>query len=204
MKSFFYLMLLVSSFTALGEDTSANGFLLEGKLVVTDPYKRVHEKNMPLGFSNEGNIQKFIIGENQFKVPGKPEKYSIAILLQDNNFVWVQEFHSKPIKSFVWQLGEHKISLVKEILRKPVKGDYILSIDDKDYFFNNRLAQVTFIFNDEGIESFDVSGMVASLGLNRAKNECKQSSGQEESNAGEGEAETDKDTEETNCKPPES
>lgn len=201
MKYLFIFVVLLSSIAALAEDKSSNGFLLEGKLVVTDPYKKKHEKNMPMGFSDDGNLQKFIIGENQYKVPGKPEKYSIAILLQDNNFVWVQEFHSKPLKSFTWQLGEHKISLYKEILRKPVKGDYILSIDDKDYFFNNRLAQITFIFNDEGIESFDVSGMVASLGLNRAKDKCEQPSDGSESDTSD---EEKKDSEDTKCKPPES
>lgn len=200
LKFVFAFIVLLSSIAAFAEEQSSAGFLLEGKLIVTDPYKKIHEKNMPMGFSDDGNVQKFIIGENQHKVPGKPEKYSIAILLQDNNFVWVQEFHSKPLKSFTWQLGEHKISLVKEILRKPVKGDYILSIDDKDYFFNNRLAQITFIFNDEGIESFDVSGMVASLGLNRAKDKCDTESNSDESETDE----EDKDSEETKCKPPES
>ena len=140
MKYFFVFIVLLNSLTSFAEEQSTNGFLLEGKLVVTDPYKKKHEKNMSIGFTDDGNVQKFIVGEHQYKVPGKPEKYSVAILLQDNNFVWVQEFHSKPLKSFTWQLGEHKISLYKEILRNPVKGDYILSIDDKDYFFNNRFS----------------------------------------------------------------
>ncbi|GAB2992229.1 hypothetical protein [Psychrosphaera aestuarii] len=176
-------------------------FKLDGNLTVVDPYGKTHTKEMPMGFASSAEKQTFTIGPHTYKVPGQPEKYSIAIVLQDNNFVWVQEFHNKPIKTFEWQLGEHKISLIKEILMKPVKGDYILSIDDKDYFFNNRLAQVTFIFNEEGIENIDVSGMVASLGLNRAQDKCETSS-DDQADSEDDATKEDSDNEDDKCPPP--
>ena len=176
-------------------------FALEGELTATDPRGKVIKRDMPMAFKTVGDDFKFKIGKFEYKVAGQPEKYSIAVVLQENNFVWVQEFSQKPIKSFEWQLGDHKIKLYKEILKKPVKGDYILAIDDKDYFFKNRLAQITFKYNEEGIEEIVVDGMVASLGLNKAKSECSA----KDTEAGDKtstEEETDKDKETSDGCPP--
>ena len=202
MKRFISSLILSISMMTFSSVTIAD-FSLEGELKAVDPRGKVIKRDMPMAFKQVGDDFKFKIGKFEYKVAGRPEKYSIAIVLQENNFVWVQEFNKRPIKSFEWQLGDHNIRLYKEVLNKPVKGDYILAIDDKDYFFKNKLAQITFNYNDEGIEEITVDGMVASLGLNRAKNECEpkedgdKKDGDEEKSDQEGE-------EKTECKPPES
>lgn len=167
------LFLALSLFTAVASQQVLADFSLDGTLKAVDPRGSVIERDMPMAFNKSGDSYRFKIGKFDYKVPSRPEKYSIALVLQETNFVWIQEFNKRPIKSFEWNLGDHKIALFKQILKKPVKGDYILSIDDKDYFFRNRLAQITFIYNDEGIETIEVDGMVASIGVNRAKDETE-------------------------------
>ncbi len=173
-------------------------FRLEGLLQVTDPYGKLIKKDMPLAFTITNDENKFRIGSHEYKVAGQPEKYSIALILQKNNLVWVQEFHRTPVKTFEWQIGDHKIKLYKEILNNPVKGDYILAIDDKEYFFNNPLAQINFEFNEEGIDGISVDGMIASLGLNKAKDACSK----EETGNNEEKEQANDDSEESKACPP--
>lgn len=148
-------------------------FSYEGKLKLTYPSGQSVEKDMTLSYTQNGYDHSFQVGEHVFQVAGKPESYSIAMLLQPNNLVWVQEFGKGQFESFTLDLGEHKFKLVKQILNEPVKGDYIFSVGNVDYFFQQNLAQITFLFNDEGIKEIEVDGMVASLGLNTAKNTCE-------------------------------
>jgi len=155
------------SFSALAD------FNYDGKLKVTYPSGQSVEKTFPLSYTQKDYDHAFQVGEHVFNVSGEPESYSIAMLLQPNNLVWVQEFVKGQFESFHLDLGEHKFKLVKKILNEPVKGDYILSINKVDYFFQQNLAQITFLFNEDGIEEIEVDGMVASLGLNTAKDICQ-------------------------------
>jgi hypothetical protein len=155
---------------ALSPIVKAETIDLKGKLTVVDPYNRTVTKPMSISYSEQGGKGFFSIGPARFKVASKPEKYSIAMVLMANNYVWIQEFSKKPIKTLKWEIADHVIELNKEILEKPVKGDYILTIDGNDFFFSKKLAQIEFVFNDEGLESLGVDGMTASLGLNKSKN----------------------------------
>jgi len=147
-------------------------FNLDGQLKLKSPYGDKTEIPFPLSYTQQGDKHKFVIGPNSFNVTGQPEIYSFAMLLQDNNYVWLQEFSDEQFKSFSLTLGEHKLALSKLILNEPVKGDYILTIDDTDYFFQNKMAQINFIFDDNGIAEIEVDGMTVSLGLNKPKNPC--------------------------------
>lgn len=176
---------------------SANAdFSLEGDLTITFPTGATKKLKMPISYTSSEYDHLFTVGDKQYKVGGRPEKYSFATLLQKSNFVWIQEFAKGPFESFEWEIGDHKLKLYKEVLAKPVKGDYILSIDDKDYFFQNKLTQIDFLFNEEGIEAIETSGFVASLGLNKAKDTgCKNV----DENASEGGEQTDEES--TSCEP---
>jgi hypothetical protein len=148
-------------------------FNIDGKLKLTYPYDdEIKELPFPLSYSHENDDHTFSIGPHTFQVTGQPESYSFALILKDNNFVWLQELSDREFESFSLVLGEHKLKLVKRILNKPVKGDYILTIDGVDYFFNNTLTQINFTFDDDGIAGISVYGMIASLGMNKAKNPC--------------------------------
>lgn len=169
-----YLTFLATALASLSLSFHAFAdFSYEGKLTLTYPSGQSVEKSMTLSYTQNGYDHSFQVGEHVFQVSGKPESYSIAMLLQPNNLVWVQEFGKGQFESFSLELGEHKFKLIKQILNEPVKGDYIFSVGNVDYFFQQNLAQITFLFNDEGIKEIEVDGMVASLGLNTAKNTCE-------------------------------
>jgi len=175
-KSARLMTLLVAS---LGSFIVKADFDLKGDLTLHYPTGSKQEIQMPIAYKGDQYEHKFKVGKMEYSVTGRPEKYSFALVLQKNNYMWVQEFSKGYFESFDWKIGDHKIRLYKEILSKPVKGDYILSIDDKDYFFQQRLAQLTFIFDEEGIKEIEVDGMVASLGLNKAKDKCETVEGEE-------------------------
>lgn len=147
-------------------------FRHDGKLVITYPTGQSTKHDLVLAYTSEGFDHTFQVGKHKFNVSGKPESYSIAMLLQPNNLVWVQEFAKGQFESFSLDIGDYKFKLIKKILNEPVKGDYILSVNNVDYFFQQSLAQITFMFDDDGIKEVEVDGMVASLGINTAKNEC--------------------------------
>lgn len=166
-----FVILLLTPFSLVAE------FDLQGEITLVDPYNRTTSKPMSIAYSEETGQGYFSIGGARFKVSSQPEKYSVALVLQANNYVWIQEFSKRPIKTFEWKIADHTISLNKAILEKPVKGDYILTVDENDYFFSKKLAQITFTFNDEsGLEGIEVDGMTMSLGLNKAKsaNKCEE------------------------------
>lgn len=147
-------------------------FNLQGDLTLHYPTGSSKSLEMPIAYTSSEYDHTFQIGKAKYSVTGQPEKYSFALVLQKNNYVWVQEFAKGYFESFDWKIGDYDIKLYKEILAKPVMGDYILSIGDTDYFFSKNIAQITFIFDEEGIKEIEVDGMVASLGLNKAKDPC--------------------------------
>lgn len=164
---------LISMTAVLLSTSTLADFNYDGKLTITYPSGQSVEKEMPLAYIQKNLRHTFQIGKQKFNVSGQPQSYSFAMLLQPNNSVWIQEFSKGHFESFQLELGKYKLKLVKKILNEPVKGDYILSVNNVDYFFQQNLAQITLLFNDEGIEGIEVDGMVASLGLNTAKNACE-------------------------------
>ena len=155
-------------------------FDLKGTLNITYANGDTKKIDMPLAYKAEGYDHSFTVGKSVYNVSGQPEAYSFALVLQKNNLVWVQEFTKGYFESFEWNIADHKIKLRKKILPQPVMGDYILTIDGNDYFYSNKYAQLTFAFNDEGIDNISVSGMVASFGFKDMGDECATSSESEE------------------------
>lgn len=147
-------------------------FNYEAELVVAYPTGIEDAKKFAIAYRQKDFDHEFQIGENTFKVSGQPESYSFAMVLEPNNLVRIMEFSKKQFETFEMEIGDYEIALKKKVLNNPVKGDYILSINNVDYFFQHNLAQITFVFNDEGIKEIEVDGMVASLGVNEAKDKC--------------------------------
>ena len=94
-----------------------------------------------------------------------PESYSIAITLsKDEEQIWVQEFNNGFIESFNWQIGEHSLQLKKSKFKDPVKGDYVISLDNKDYFFARNNISITVKFNNDGIDRIAIDGVTKDMG----------------------------------------
>ncbi|ALU44718.1 hypothetical protein [Pseudoalteromonas rubra] len=123
------------------------------------------EKEFSFGFGWQSGAQKFRIGDHSYDMAQLPESYSIAITLsKDDSKVWVQEFNSGFIEGFSWQLGDHKLELVKKRFKSPVKGDYVLRLNDIDYFLVRNNLSVTIKFTEQGIDNIKLDGVTKNMG----------------------------------------
>ncbi len=94
-----------------------------------------------------------------------PNSYSVAITLsKDENQVWVQEFNNGFIQGFNWQIGEHTVVLKKQEFSNSVKGDYVIELNDRSYFFTRNNASIIMNFNDDGIETIAIDGVTKNMG----------------------------------------
>lgn len=122
------------------------------------------EKPFKFGFAWQASEQKFTIGKKTYDMQ-LPVSYSIAITLaKDEEKIWVQEFNNGFIESFSWQIGEHTLQLKKQKFKDPVKGDYVISLDNKDYFFARNNISIMVKFKDEGIDSVAIDGVTKNMG----------------------------------------
>lgn len=126
------------------------------------------QTDLDFGFSlkKSGYDYMFKAGQQEMAVAQPPEKYSIWISLGKEGTVYVQEFASNYIQEFEWQPGEHNIALKKKILKpKRAPGDYVLTIDDIDYFFLGKQGQIDILFDSDGISAIEASGFVKDIGM---------------------------------------
>ncbi|MEC4090657.1 hypothetical protein [Pseudoalteromonas rubra] len=123
------------------------------------------EKEFSFGFGWQSGAQKFRIGDRSYDMAQLPESYSIAITLsKDDSKVWIQEFNPGFIEGFSWQLGDHKLELVKKQFKSPVKGDYVLRLNDIDYFLVRNNLSVTIKFTEQGIDNIKLDGVTKNMG----------------------------------------
>ncbi|KTF16294.1 hypothetical protein [Pseudoalteromonas sp. H105] len=122
------------------------------------------EKPFMFGFGWNEADGKFKIGSKSYAMQ-LPESYSIAITLsKDEEQIWVQEFNNGFIESFNWQIGDHSLQLKKSKFKNPVKGNYVISLDNKDYFFARNNISITVKFNNEGIDRIAIDGVTKDMG----------------------------------------
>lgn len=165
MKTLISAVFLMSSFTSFAT------FEHVGKLVIGYETGQLIEKNFVLAYRDKGMDHEFQVGDNTFKVSGKPDSYSIAMVMSEKELVWINEFSSKYFKTFKLDIGDYKFNLKKKVYKEPVKGNYVFSLNNVDYFFQKPVAQLTFKFGEDGIKEIEVDGMVASIGINSAESD---------------------------------
>ncbi|WP_325047860.1 hypothetical protein [Pseudoalteromonas sp. T1lg23B] len=97
-----------------------------------------------------------------------PESYSIAITLsKDESKVWIQEFNKGFIEGFDWQLGKHKLSLHKQDFNDNVKGNYLLTFNNVDYFLARSNVSIEISFTTEGIDNVKLDGVTKDMGIRK-------------------------------------
>lgn len=121
------------------------------------------QKQFEFGFAWQSKQNTFLMGQHQLNE--LPKSYSVAITLSpDEQQVYVQEFANGYISEFEWQLGDHFIALKKKKFAKPVRGDYVLTINDNDYFLLGKNATIKFVFNENGIDYIAPVGITRDMG----------------------------------------
>ncbi|WP_404340682.1 hypothetical protein [Pseudoalteromonas mariniglutinosa] len=132
----------------------------EGKLT----YPTGVEKPFQFGFAWQQQTNTFQIGSKGYEMP-LPESYSIAITLsKDEQQVWVQEFNNGFFEGFSWQIGDNLITLEKRQFTEPVKGDYVISLNNRNYFFARNNISIVVKFAADKITSVVIDGVTKDMG----------------------------------------
>ncbi len=122
------------------------------------------EKPFKFGFGWQQDTEKFTIGNKTYDM-SLPESYSVAITLsKDEQQIWVQEFNNGFFEGFRWQIGEHTLALEKRQFSEAVKGDYVISLDNRDYFFARNNISIVIKFDNEGIKNIAIDGVTKDMG----------------------------------------
>lgn len=141
-------------------------FDIPGKGVVT--YPTGVKKEFNFGFKWDSRAKKFTIGNQTYPMDQVPDSYSIALTLAgDDQLVFVQEFAKGFFSEFEWHIGEHVIKLEKKRYKRPVRGDYVLSVDTSSYFLASSNASVKFVFKEDGINYIVPIGITKDMGKKR-------------------------------------
>ncbi|WP_214000189.1 hypothetical protein [Arsukibacterium sp.] len=111
------------------------------------------------GFTRKEGQYHFNAGEQSLIVGSLPQKYALALILQNEDEVWVPDFVNAPISSFDYEISGFEIKLTQEPELKDGRGNFVLHFDGGRYRFNRGPGQVNFIFNDEGIARVEIKGM---------------------------------------------
>lgn len=120
-------------------------------------------KNVPLqygfGYTRIEGQYHFNAGEQSLTVSSLPQKYSLALILQNEDEVWVPDFINAPLIGFEFEISDFKLKLIQEPELKDGRGNYVLHYDGGRYRFNRGPGQINFMFNDEGIAQVEIKGM---------------------------------------------
>lgn len=157
-----YVVFLLSFFCACAHAD----FNYVGKGKLRFPTGTETDLEFPLAATKINTGFSFKVGQQELEVAQVPEKYSIWFSMNKAHEVYVQEFASTYLQEFELQLGEYDITLKKKVLKpKPAKGDYVLSINNLDYFFTSNQGQIDILMNEEGIVAIEANGFAKDLGL---------------------------------------
>jgi len=125
-------------------------------------------KPFNFGFAWNNKTEKFTIGQKPYSMEQVPDSYSIALAISKNEkSVWVQEFAKGYFEQFEWKIGKHHVQLKKQKFENKVLGNYVLILDDNQYFFTSRAASLTIKFNENGIKGISIEGVTKDFGTKK-------------------------------------
>ncbi len=103
----------------------------------------------------------FQAGIQEVEVAELPDKYTLALVLHQDEQIWVTDWINQPLQGFEWTLGKHSFKLNKNRSKIPgqSRGGYVLMFDKTPYFFHKNMAQIKFHFHKEGVSEVRIEGM---------------------------------------------
>ena len=107
------------------------------------------EQSLQFGFAftQKNGTQIFQAGIQEVEVAELPDKYTLALVLHQDEQIWVTDWINKPLQGFEWTLGKHSFKLSKNTdpkYKDKARGGYVLMFDDTPYFFHKNMAQIKF------------------------------------------------------------
>lgn len=131
-----------------------------GSVVLTNG--RTESFDFGFSYFRQDGFYRFIVGRQSINVPSVPKKYSLVLILQNEEFVWVPDFINQPITGFDFNLEQHKIQLFKDD-KSEARGKYILQVNNERFQFSRGPGQINFYFTEQGIKEIRVEGMYKPL-----------------------------------------
>lgn len=153
---------LLTSVLLITSASSYADFEFKGNATLKHP--QGSETTIPFGFSflktTEGHV--FSLGQHQMAVDEVPKRFSLALVLNDQNQVWVTDFHNKPLVGFDWQLASHSIQLIQQADLVPKRpGNFTLLLNGTRYHFTEKKrGMIHFHFTEKGIKEITVEAMI--------------------------------------------
>lgn len=132
----------------------------QGQLTLLDGTKQ----SLQFGFSfkQQNGTEVFKAGIQEVEVAELPSKYTLALVLHQDEQIWVTDWSNKPLQGFEWSLGKHSFKLGKNTnpkFKDKARGGYVLMFDNTPYFFHKNMAQIKFHFNKDGVSEVRIEGM---------------------------------------------
>jgi hypothetical protein len=120
-----------------------------------------HHFDFGLALLKQSDRYVFRLGKQEIAVSESPKRYTLALVLNDQQHIWVPDFTKEPVTAFTWQIGQHQLKLQQET----VKQGYVLQIGEHRYQFTaKKRGQIHFTLTENGISDIRVESM---LMLNR-------------------------------------
>ncbi|QBL08954.1 hypothetical protein E0Z06_05220 [Rheinheimera sp. D18] len=129
----------------------------EGKVYLTNG--STQEFDFGFSYFRQEGRYRFIVGRHNLAVHKVPKKYSLALVLQDEKQIWVTDFINEPLNGFELQLDDYRIKLFKDAKAKDASGNFVLQINDEQFYFSRGPGQINFYFTEDGIKNVRVEGM---------------------------------------------
>ncbi len=153
MKHLVFVVLLCWSSMALAN------FKYHGELQLQLQSGEQRQQVFTLQLAREDGAYLFTVGKQQVSLPQPPQKYSLSVVLNKDNTVWVTDFVDEPLAGFSLRLGDYQVALSQNPDARSAPGRYVLTFGEEFYYFSRGPAQINFNFDAHGIAEVEVRGM---------------------------------------------
>lgn len=153
LRLFLLIPLLVFSSSLLAN------FKLEGTLQLHLQNGQQLTQRFPVELTREEGAYQFTAGALRSRLVSPPQKYSLSLILQNNQDVYVTDFSQSPLQGFQLDIAGQRITLSREVQARAAPGRYVVRLNDEIFYFSRGPGQVNFIFNSEGIAEIRIQGM---------------------------------------------
>lgn len=153
LRQFFGLLLGLLSSQALAN------FSVDGELELLFANGQEQQQVFTLQLVREQGSYIFTAGKQQTRLNAPLQKYSIAMILQNEQDVWVTDFANQPLHGFNFEIAGHSIKLSRELTARVAPGRYVLRFNGEAFYFSRGPGQINFLFNEDGIKEIEVKGM---------------------------------------------
>jgi hypothetical protein len=134
-------------------------FSIEGKLALQFSDGRQQQQVFPIQLIREQGNYLFSAGSQQTRLNAPLQKYSLALILQNDQNVWVTDFANQPLTGFLLEIAGYEIALRRDPQARTARGNYQVQFNDEIFYFSSSPGQINFLFNEQGIAEIQVKGM---------------------------------------------